>query len=138
MPRTLGNSYGTREGGATVVHTYPFQYTTSGIASGTMVIDVIAASTDRPVNLEASVQILEGFDDGVENLISVGTTGGGSDILNISDSSTEGYFPASNAVTKTRHTSETKVFLSINNGSFTTGSAILFLKETTENVVPVV
>ncbi len=148
MSRTIGNtlgaSLGAREGCVEIVHTYPFSFNTPGILTVEegIEIDQIQASTDQPVELELSIQILTGFDDSTANDVQVGTTGVGSELLGISDPDTTiaGYYPAANAVAKARITSNTTIYLSYGPGAGdqTQGSGVLIVKEFFQNILPVV
>jgi hypothetical protein len=137
---TIG-AFTLREGSASVVHTYPVQFNTTGIASG-IKVDRILASTTNPVQIEVSAQVITAFNAVTTNVLTVGTDTTATQWLgagNITEG-TPGFYPASNAVAKFRLTAETDVYIKYTQTgtAATTGSAIIIIKETFEDTASIV
>lgn len=132
---TIG-SFEKRQGSASVVHTYPVQFNTTGIASGVKV-DTIKASATSPVQIEASAQVITAFNAASTNVLTVGTDTTANQWLAAGDitEGTPGFYPASNAVTKFRLTADTDVYIKYTQTgtAATTGSAVILIKEFRED-----
>jgi hypothetical protein len=140
--RTLGSTFGPRKGCAEIVHTYTFAWNTAGITDSVNV-DIISASTDNPVELEFSVQVVTAFNGtGDAAVIEIGLSADTADFLELSsdESLTPGYYPASNAVAKFRVTAQTEIWITLGNIQLDTdaGDAVLIVKEIVQNIEPVV
>lgn len=138
MSRTLGNSFGPREASVEIVHTYPISFDTPGIGEGVgILVDVIHASTDNPVEIEVSVNVVTEFNGSGDNLF---TVTGFLIIDQIASTIAAGYYPASNAVDKFRITSDTSVTVGYTDSASdaTTGFAVVMIKEIVQNTLPVV
>jgi hypothetical protein len=140
--RTLGSTFGPREGCVEIVHTYPFAWNTAGVSGDGVKVDIIAASTDNPVELEFSLQVITAFNGtGDATVIQIGTAAATSDFLDLSndESLTPGYYPAANAVAKFRITTNTGIWITISTQVDTdAGDAVLIVKEIVQNIEPVV
>lgn len=140
---TLGATSGPRKGCVEIVHTYGFSWDTAGVANDGIRVDIIAASTDNPVELEFSVQVVAAFNGtGDAPIIQIGTASATDDFLDLSndESLTIGYYPAANAVAKFRVTSQTAIWITTTNIQVDTnaGQAVLIVKEIVQNIEPVV
>lgn len=137
---SVGNTYGVRQGSLEIVHTYPVQYNTTGIASAVLV-DTIKASVEYPVQVEVSAQVVTAFNAVTTNVLTVGTTTAATQWLASGDidETTLGYYPASNAVAKFRLTADTNIYVKYTQTgtAATTGSAIVIVKEFSENPVAI-
>lgn len=136
-----GNVYGERQASTEVVHTYVFNFNSTAIASG-ILVDTIRASADKPVQMEVSVQVVTAFNAGTNNFIEIGTTATGTDILAHASitAGTPAYYPASNAVAKSRLTADTPIYVTYIQSSTaaTTGKGVLIVKEFQENTRAIV
>jgi hypothetical protein len=137
---TIG-AFTLREGSASVVHTYPVQFNTTGIASG-IKVDRILASAEKPVQIEVSAQVITAFNAVTTNVLTVGTDTTATQWLgagNITEG-TPGFYPASNAVAKFRLTAETDVYIKYTQSgtAATTGAAVIIIKETFEDTASIV
>lgn len=128
--QTRGNVFSGRLAGFVCSHTWPVEFNTSGIGTGVL-LDVINASTTNPVQIEVSCQIVTAFNAATSNVLTVGTSAGGTQWLGSSDitEGTPGYYPASNAVTKFRLTAATNIYATYN-GAFATSTL------TSTNTIP--
>lgn len=137
---TIG-SFEKRQGSASVVHTYPVQFDTTGIASGVKV-DTIKASATSPVQVEVSCQVITAFNAGTTNVLTAGTDSTATQWLGAGDitEGTPGFYPAANAVAKFRLTSDTDIYIKYTQTgtAATTGSAVVIVKEWTENTESIV
>lgn len=130
-----------REGSASIVHSYPVAFNTTGIASGVKV-DTIKASTYAPVQIEVSAQVITAFNAVSTNVLTVGYDTTANQWLASGDitEGTPGYYPANNAVTKFRLTADTDIYIKYTQTgtAATTGAAVIFVKEIQEDVSPIV
>lgn len=138
------NTIGTftqREGSAEIVHTYPVQFNTTGIASGVKV-DTIKASATAPVQVEVSCQVITAFNAVTTNVLTMGTDTTANQWLAAADitEGTPGFYPASNAAKKFRLTSDTDIYAKYTQTgtAATTGSAVFIVKEWVEDVTAIV
>lgn len=120
--QTRGNVFSGRLAGFNCTHTWPVEYNTTGIGTGVL-LDVINASTTNPVQIEVSCQIVTAFNAATSNVLTVGTSAGGTQWLGASDitEGTPAYYPASNAVAKFRLTAATNIYATYN-GNYATGT----------------
>lgn len=143
MPTGLnstGQTYGTRQGGVGVHHSYPVQFNTPGIGSA-ILVDVIKADPNNPVQVEVSAQVITAFNAATTNVLTIGTTTAANEWLSASGNPlVVGYSPASNAVAKFRLIADTNVYVKFtqSGGAATTGAAVIFVKEFDENAIPIV
>lgn len=137
---TLG-AFTKRQGSAAVVHTYPVQFDTAGIASA-IKVDTISAAADSPVQIEVSAQVITAFNAGTTNVLTAGTDTTANQWLAAGDitEGTPGFYPAANAVTKFRLTANTDVYVKYTQTgtAATTGSAVIIIKESSEDTVSIV
>jgi hypothetical protein len=137
---TIG-AFLTRQGSANVVHTYPVQFNTTGIASG-IKVDTIRASAAKPVQIEVSAQVITAFNAVTTNVLTAGTDTTATQWLGAADitEGTPGFYPASNAVKKFRLTADTDVYLKYTQTgtAATTGSAVIIIKEFSEDTASIV
>lgn len=136
-----GNIAGQRQGCVPVSHSYPFQFNTSGIASA-IKVDTIFASAANPVQIEVSCQVITAFNAASTNVVTAGTDTTATQWLGSGDvtEGTPGYYPASNAVFKGRLTANTDIYVKYTQSgtAATTGSAVLLVKEFSENTKAIV
>lgn len=129
-----GNIYGQRQGCISVVHTYPFQFNTSGIASA-IKVDTIRASATNPVQAQIQCQVITAFNAGTTNVATAGTDTTANQWLSASDitEGTPGYYPTTSA--KFRLTADTDIYVKYTQTgtAATTGSAVLIIHEYSEN-----
>lgn len=107
-----GNVYpGIASGSPKVAHTYQVNFNTTGVVNG-ILVDTISASTDRPVHVEVSAQVVTAF-NGSANVLTAGTSSTATEWLGSADitEGTPGYYPASNAVKKFRLTADTPIWV---------------------------
>lgn len=138
------NTIGTfekRQGSASIVHTYPVNFSTTGIASGVKV-DTIKASASKPVQIEVSCQVVTAFNAVTTNVLTLGTDTTATQWLAAGDitEGTPGFYPASNAVKKFRLTADTDIYAKYTQSgtAATTGAAVFMVKECSEDVNSVV
>lgn len=105
-------------GSPVVAHTYDVNFNTA--AGSGVLVDTISASTDRPVQVEVSAQVVTAF-NGSTNVLTVGTSSTATEWLGSSDitEGTPGYYPASNAVKKFRLTADTPIWVKYTQNSAT-------------------
>lgn len=128
--KLTGNVYPDKfQGSPRVAHTYQVNYNTPGIVNG-IIVDTISASTDRPVQVEVSAQVVTAF-NGSANTLTVGTSSTATEWLGSADitEGTPGYYPASNAVKKFRLTADTPIWVKYTE-NFATGTL------TSDNTAP--
>lgn len=139
-PHVTGDIYGQRQGSVAVRHSYPVNYNTTGIASAVLV-DVVRAATDNPVQVEISQQVFTAFNASTSNILSIGTSTNANEWLatTLTGTTHVGYFPASNAVTKFRLTADTNIYVKYaqTGTAATTGAAICFVNEYQENTAAI-
>lgn len=138
---SLGNTYGTRQGSFEIVHSYPVQFNTTGIASA-ILVDTIRASAEYPVQVEVSAQVVTAFNAASTNVLTAGTDTTANQWLGSADitEGTPGYYPASNAVNKFRLTADTNIYVKYTQTgtAANTGAAVIFVKEWQENAIAIV
>lgn len=137
-----GNTYGDlRQAGIVVAHTYPVNFNTTGVASA-ILVDTIRATTDKPVQVEVSAQVVTAFNAVTTNVLTAGTSATATEWLGAADitEGTPGYYPASNAVNKFRLTADTPIYVKYTQTgtAATTGAAIILVKEFSENTKAIV
>jgi Neuraminidase (sialidase) len=142
-PRLTGDTYGTRQGAAPVIHSYPVDYNTTGVSSA-ILVDTIKASTDAPVQVEVTCQIVTTFNAGTlaaHNALTAGTSTTATEWLTTANTTatTAGYYPASNAVYKQRLTADTPIYVKYvqTSTAATTGKAVVLVKEFPENATAI-
>ncbi len=136
-----GNVYGERQASVHVIHTYVVNFNSTGVSSA-ILLDTIRATTDKPVQIECSAQVVTAFNAVSTNVLTLGSTTTATEYLASGDitEGTPGYYPASNAVTKFRLTSDTPLYVKYTQSgtAATTGQAVMIVKEFSENTRAIV
>lgn len=138
---TLG-AFTKRQGSAAVVHTYPVQFDTAGIASA-IKVDTISAAADSPVQIEVSAQVITAFNAVTTNVLTAGTDAASANQWLAAGDITEGtpgFYPANNVVKKFRLTANTDIYVKYTQTgtAATTGSAVIIVKEWQEDTASIV
>ena len=97
---------GIRNGAPTVAQTYVVQGNSSTTSFKWL---TVAASSADPCLVETQLAVLT-TDGGTTPTISVGTSSGGTNLIN-AQATTAGFYPASNAVVKSFLTSDTDIYI---------------------------
>jgi hypothetical protein len=142
-PHVTGDTYGQRQGCVAVEHSYIVDYNTTGIANGVLV-DTIRASTDNPVQVNVSCQIVTAFNAGAgaaNNSITAGTSTAANEWLTTANTTATaaGYYPVVTAAVRQRLTADTPIYVKFAQTSTpaTAGRAVVFVREFQENTAAI-
>jgi len=106
-----GKIYPTRLGQENVLHSVPVNFNDTGVASGILCLTVDAL--EKPTVVEVQVIVTTAFNAGTTNVLLVGTTAGGNDILAASDitEATPGFYPSNGGAKQILVTVDTPIYV---------------------------
>lgn len=113
---------GIRNGSALVAQSYMLSGSSSTTSFKWL---TIAASSQEPVMIETQANVFTA-DTGTSPTLSVGTSSGGTNIINAQSTTGTGFFPASNATVKTMLTSDTDLY--ITQGGTPAGNGVIIVR----------
>lgn len=106
-----GKIYPTRLGQENVLHSVPVNFNDTGIGTGVLMLTVEAQ--EKPTLLEVQALVTTPFNAGITNVLVVGTTPGGTDILGGTDitEGTAGFYPGNGTARQAYVTTDTPVYV---------------------------